>query len=158
MPDWKRLGDHVIARRAEYGWTRQQLADASHISTRILGDIETGRRGNFDRTTLARLEQALNWRIGSAQAIAEGSQAAQADSIGLGRNTRTQEPVSERDQLIISIMERDDITDGQKAEIVGILIAQKEANERALQARREADEQAREETARRLIAMLARPD
>lgn len=75
MADWQRLGEHVIARRTALGYkTRAQLAEASGISVRILGDIETGRRGRFDPKTLAALENALGWTVGSANRVATGGE------------------------------------------------------------------------------------
>jgi hypothetical protein len=79
MPDWKRLGEHVVNRRVELDMPkRDDLATASGISYRILGDIETGRRDNFDRVTLAKLERALQWAPGSAVTIANGGTASPA--------------------------------------------------------------------------------
>jgi hypothetical protein len=75
MPDWKRLGEHVIARRVALNMNnRDDLAQASGISYRILGDIETGRRSNFDTVTLAKLERALGWAAGSARRVADGQE------------------------------------------------------------------------------------
>lgn len=89
MPDWKRLGEHVVNRRIELNMPkRDDLATASGISYRILGDIETGRRDNFDRVTLVKLEHALQWAPGSAVAIANGGTAVPATRItGQGATT-----------------------------------------------------------------------
>lgn len=68
-----RLGSYVVDQRVRLGMlTRGALADRSGISTRILGDIEKGRRGNFDPVTLASLEQALRWQTGSVRRVLAG--------------------------------------------------------------------------------------
>lgn len=73
MPSSARLSAHVVSRRVALGYrNRQALADASGICTRVIGDIETGRRSNFDPTTSAALERALEWETGSATQIVGG--------------------------------------------------------------------------------------
>jgi hypothetical protein len=75
MDDWERLGEYVVARRMERGFkTRSDLASAAQVSSRLLGDIEKGRRGNFDPTTIASLESALGWETGSVRRIVEGGE------------------------------------------------------------------------------------
>lgn len=71
--DWGRLAKAVIARRVELGaTTRQALAESSGLSARTLSDIENARRTSYDPATLVRLEQALRWPPGSAQAVLAG--------------------------------------------------------------------------------------
>ena len=90
MLDWKRLGEHVIARRIALNMhTRDALAQASGISYRILGDIETGRRDNFDPVTLAKLERALGWLAGSARRVADGDEATLIAPTQLDQGTDT---------------------------------------------------------------------
>src|SRR5688500_10170750 len=75
MEDWQRLGEYVVARRVERGFrTRGDLASAVQVSSRLLGDIEKGRRGNFDPVTIAALEAALGWETGSVRRIVEGGE------------------------------------------------------------------------------------
>lgn len=75
MDDWVRLGEYVVRRRVERGFrTRGDLADAVQVSARLLGDIEKGRRGNFDPATIAALESALDWETGSVRRIVEGGE------------------------------------------------------------------------------------
>jgi transcriptional regulator with XRE-family HTH domain len=82
MHDWTRLGRAVVTRRVELGMhTRQALAEKTGLSTRILGDLENGRRTSYDPATLARVEQALQWLPGTVDRIlAEGD--AQASDVG----------------------------------------------------------------------------
>ncbi len=62
-------------RRVELGYRhRPAFADALGVSTRVLGDVETGRRGNFDSTTLAALENVLGWATGSVDRIVAGGE------------------------------------------------------------------------------------
>lgn len=75
MQDWKRLGQHVVARRVDLGYRRRtDFAAARDLSVRILSDIENGRRANFDQATIAGLERALNWETGSAARVLEGGE------------------------------------------------------------------------------------
>lgn len=68
--DWQRLAQAVIDRRVELGYrTRESFAEGTGLSSRLLGDLERARRDNFDHVTLARLEQALQWKAGTARAI-----------------------------------------------------------------------------------------
>ncbi len=68
--DWERLAQAVIDRRVELGYrTREAFAEGTGLSSRLLGDLEKARRDNFDHVTLARLEQALQWKSGTARAI-----------------------------------------------------------------------------------------
>lgn len=72
---WHRLAQYVIARRVALGYrTRLELAAATNISIRILGDIETARRNRFAATTIARLENTLGWAPGSADRIVAGNE------------------------------------------------------------------------------------
>jgi transcriptional regulator with XRE-family HTH domain len=73
MPDLDHLSAQVVSRRVALGYrNRQALADAAGISIRTLGDIETGRRSNFDPSTIAALEHALEWDTGSVAEIVDG--------------------------------------------------------------------------------------
>jgi transcriptional regulator with XRE-family HTH domain len=73
MPDLDNLSAQVVSRRVALGYrNRQALADAAGISLRTLGDIETGRRSNFDPSTIAALEHALKWGTGSVAEIVDG--------------------------------------------------------------------------------------
>lgn len=79
--NWVRLGEKVVAARVAKGWrTREQLAQVAGFSTRLLGDIENGRRTNYDRAYLAMLEQALGWAEGSVKQILDGREPAPAPS------------------------------------------------------------------------------
>lgn len=73
--DWSRLGQYVVDGRVRLRmFTRPPLATRAGISTRVLGDIEKGRRDNYDDVTLAALEQALEWETGSISAILAGGE------------------------------------------------------------------------------------
>lgn len=68
--EWDRLAQAIIDRRAELGYrTREQMAAAAGLSSRLLGDLEKNRRQNYDRITLARVEGALDWEPGTIQRI-----------------------------------------------------------------------------------------
>ncbi|WP_433731165.1 hypothetical protein ACQP2Y_21985 [Actinoplanes sp. CA-051413] len=137
MADWTRLGTYVTARRDELGYrTRQQLADASNISTRILGDIETGRRdGRFDRTTIARLERTLKWATGSAQQIADGGEPTLLAGPDLTTDRTSANRSDTLSALVTKIMRDDRITEAQKTRIVQILIKTAEDERRRAEQR-----------------------
>jgi transcriptional regulator with XRE-family HTH domain len=68
--DWERLGRAIVARRVELGFnTQKAFADHLGLTPRILGDIEGGKRDSYDRATLARVEQGLQWRAGTAARV-----------------------------------------------------------------------------------------
>lgn len=72
--NWQALANAVISRRVELGHTtRGTFVDASGISARILGDLETARRDSYNPATLARLEQALQWPAGRVDEILHSS-------------------------------------------------------------------------------------
>ncbi len=73
--DWEALARAIVARRVELGHTsRQTFVDASGLSARTVGDLETARRDSYARETLVRLERALGWASGSAQAVLDGDE------------------------------------------------------------------------------------
>lgn len=75
VTDWQRVGKYVVDRRVELGFkTRSDLASAVQVTARTLGDIENGRRGNFDPVTIASLERVLGWETGSLKRIADGGE------------------------------------------------------------------------------------
>lgn len=72
---WSRLADYVVSRRREIGYGRQvDLVSGSALGMRTLSSIETGERTQYNRSTLAALEQALDWEPGSIQAVLDGGE------------------------------------------------------------------------------------
>jgi transcriptional regulator with XRE-family HTH domain len=71
--DWGRLGDWIVTRRVQMGYPKQrQFVEHSGLSSRILSHLEQGNRTSYEQSTLARLEQALNWAPGSVRAVLAG--------------------------------------------------------------------------------------
>src|SRR6266704_1659781 len=71
--DWQRLGDYVVARRIALGMRdRRGLADATGVSDRTLGKVETGRR--VSASTLGALDNHLGWAPGSCRQILAGAE------------------------------------------------------------------------------------
>lgn len=104
--DWARLAKRVVAARVERGMnSREALAKEGGFSTRFLGDIETGRRSNYDPAYLARLEQALGWATGSVDSILAGGEPLRRDA--------DEEPDSELEYEIAMIL-RSDLPEAQK--------------------------------------------
>lgn len=67
--DLPRLAKAVVRRRVELGYkTREDFAAAVGLSVRTLGDIERARRLVGD-SSVAAVETALGWKLGSFEAI-----------------------------------------------------------------------------------------
>lgn len=74
-PEWKRLAELVISRRAELGMkTTKALAEAAGLTPRMVGDIENARRVNYSAGARAQIENALKWRPGSIDNILSGGE------------------------------------------------------------------------------------
>lgn len=136
MPDWTRLGTYVVARRVELGYKqRNDFAAAAQIGLRVLSDIENGRRGNFDKVTIAALERALKWETGTALRVANGGEPTNpttAPTNDLDEELRRLllGEHSGQDQALIRVMSSN-LPDSKKRQIVRLLIAEREAAERA---------------------------
>lgn len=69
------LADLVRQRRQDVGLsTATALAARMKVSSRIIGEIENGRRNSYRNVTLWSLDDALFWERGSAQAILNGGE------------------------------------------------------------------------------------
>jgi transcriptional regulator with XRE-family HTH domain len=72
-PDWERLGRAIVRRRVELGFNTQAgLAEHMGLTARILGDLEGGKRVSYGKSTLARLERALDWPPGTVDEVLAG--------------------------------------------------------------------------------------
>lgn len=68
---WQEVADAVVNRRVELGMRhRRQLAEATGITVKTLGELERADRTTFDRATLATVEQALRWPAGTIANLA----------------------------------------------------------------------------------------
>lgn len=74
MPeDFRRLAEAITHARVGAGHrTRRDFAGETRISLRVLSDLETARRTNYDAATLAAVEVALGWLPGSCRAVLAG--------------------------------------------------------------------------------------
>jgi hypothetical protein len=72
MDGWERLGRMVATERARRWRSRADFARAAGISTRVIDDLEKGRRGNFSPLTLSAIEAALGWQPGAAMRVVQG--------------------------------------------------------------------------------------
>lgn len=118
-----RLGAHVIARRVELGYkTRAAFADATNFGLRTLGDIETGRRPSYDRSTIAALEKALQWTTGTVTRILDGANPATTETAALDDAARTP-PV---DSALAKVM-RSDLSEEKKRELIRMLRDERDA-------------------------------
>lgn len=66
------MGARIVAERSRRWRTRRDFAHATGLSTRVLDDLEAGRRARYQPTTLAAVESALGWAPGSCERIVAG--------------------------------------------------------------------------------------
>lgn len=72
---WGRLGELVTAERVRRGHrSLAAFAAASGLSSSTLDSIEHARKTSYDPSTLAALEHALGWRMGSVDRVLRGLQ------------------------------------------------------------------------------------
>lgn len=127
-PAQRRLGGLVVARRVQLGYRkRPAFSEVSGISVRILGDIETGRRSNFDRSTIAALEHALRWTSGSVAQVLAGGEPTDACPPAV---PLTPAGVQQPDEALVRVMRDPRLSTEQKRRLVRLLIAEREAAER----------------------------
>jgi len=70
---WQRLARLVTHRRVQLGHASQtEFASASGLKIRTLNNIENARRPGYDPSTIALLEQGLQWQPGSVEAVLAG--------------------------------------------------------------------------------------
>lgn len=71
--DWKRVGDAVAARRGQLGFKSQEdAAEAADVGVQTWREIENAQRGNYRRSTLARVAFVLGWPANMILRIAAG--------------------------------------------------------------------------------------
>lgn len=77
----RRLAEEVVKARSRQGYkTQESLAGKVGVSARLIGDLENGRRKSYAKSTLQRLDNALSWEEGTAEAILSGEQTQPANS------------------------------------------------------------------------------
>jgi transcriptional regulator with XRE-family HTH domain len=77
--DWDRLRGYVLRARVGTALERQaDFADAVGVSVQSISNFERG--GKLRSGTLAKIEDALGWEPGSAQAVLQGGVPVRADS------------------------------------------------------------------------------
>jgi hypothetical protein len=79
---WRRLGELLTRRRIELGYrSRPSFVAARGLSHgRIVSDLETGARSNYDLAPLMEYEIAYHWQPGSIGAVLAGGEPRPADS------------------------------------------------------------------------------
>ncbi|WP_369640609.1 helix-turn-helix domain-containing protein [Nocardia sp. JMUB6875] len=80
QPDIKALADRVKARRRENGWTQADVAKKGGPSAGAISQIERSLIEQPAEDLLAKLDAALEWPSGTADAILRG-----ADLVGAGK-------------------------------------------------------------------------
>lgn len=69
---WARLGRLITFERGRRWRTRGDFARATGVSVRLLADLETGERSNYQPATLAAVEAALGWAPGTCEHVVAG--------------------------------------------------------------------------------------
>lgn len=74
--DWERLGEQLIARRVALGYrTRAGFVAAKELPHgRTVSDLENAKRANYERATLAHMEQVYEWTTGSIRRVLAGGE------------------------------------------------------------------------------------
>ena len=72
MDGWARAARFIVAARSRRYRTQGDFAAHAEVSVRLIGDLETGRRGNYTDAKLNAVEAALGWEPGSIRIIAHG--------------------------------------------------------------------------------------
>ncbi|OLT80548.1 helix-turn-helix domain-containing protein [Mycobacteroides chelonae] len=97
----ERLGRLVRARRKRLQLhTAADFAQAAQVSTRLIGDLETGRRSNFSAANKASIEDTLNWEYGSIDDALAGGDPRERESLSTqataGESPSTEEELINR--------------------------------------------------------------
>lgn len=97
---WDRLGSLVVERRVDLGMeTTTAFSDVTGLSTRILGDLENGRKDSYRAATLIKVERALKWAPGSIDSVLAGGRPSIDDSLH-GQPASVLQSESERDASV----------------------------------------------------------
>jgi hypothetical protein len=101
--DWAALAREIKRRRVVLGYQRQNaFAEQLPFGARLLGELENGRRDNYEDATLDALEVALHWGPGSVEAVLSGGQA---------------------NELPLPVPKTNPLTEMQNAELVAFVMA-----------------------------------
>lgn len=79
---WVRLGHKARQRRIALGLSQPEVNAAGGPSTGVISKIENAKQTSYEERVLVQLERALQWRPGSATAVLEGGEPADATSEG----------------------------------------------------------------------------
>lgn len=71
---WQRLGEMIVERRIQLGWTQAQFSVAADVAAKVISDMENGRRSDYQVPTLVKVQTALGWEVGSIQDVLAGGQ------------------------------------------------------------------------------------
>lgn len=76
---WVRLGQRIRAERATRWRFQRDFAQTTGLSTRVLSDLENGRRGRYLPETLGVVEERLGWAPGSCERVVAGMEPTPAE-------------------------------------------------------------------------------
>ncbi|MFJ8208174.1 helix-turn-helix domain-containing protein [Streptomyces sp. NPDC096033] len=78
--EWERLADAIETARNAKGLTQVALAEAAGVSESTIQNLESGIARKRTPPSLIKVEEALSWPAGTAQAILAGEDAATPDT------------------------------------------------------------------------------
>lgn len=143
MNDWERLGRLLVARRVELGYKRRAaFARAHNLShTRTIDDMENARRTNYERGTLAEVEQLYGWEPGSIESVLAGGEPKPRPGVVAPHAAGEQGRVNPSNDPAIQIVLDSDLPWSEKEELIATLIEERRQEEaqRVTRARRSID-------------------
>ncbi|MFJ8842989.1 helix-turn-helix domain-containing protein [Streptomyces cyaneofuscatus] len=92
--DWTRLSAAIRTARKARGWTQHQLAEVAGIGFSTVQRLESGVPFTRRPPSLDRIERALGWKVGSADAVLAGGEPEMADTVDAAAAREGDEVVS----------------------------------------------------------------
>lgn len=87
--DWKRLAEAIRAARKARGWTQSDLAEAAGIGFSSLQRLESGKPFTRMPPSVAPVERALGWTVGSAELVLVGGDPRSLQDAAQGADERS---------------------------------------------------------------------
>lgn len=107
MDGWERLGRRIAVERGRRWRSRAAFARAAGVSSRVVDDLENGRRNNYSDATLGAIEATLGWEPGTAQRVVEGLRVKrEADPLATRLMDAWQHLSPDARRLLVEIAER----------------------------------------------------
>lgn len=143
MDNKESLAKAIVTRRLELGFeTAKDLAEDAGVSSRLLSDIENGKRDTYSKRSCYLLEQALGWELGSIKNIlADGGEPIEVKPLTVGEVNRlvktrrlgNPEPIFSKGTILLEleedILDKLDSADLKEVEVAADLAARERARQ-----------------------------